>query len=161
MNFIEENILGDEEILYRAEVHWAVFIWTFVLFIIGLPFFGGNTVSKIIGLVFIAIADIREWIAFINFSNSVIAVTNRRVVAKVGFIRMVSLVVPVAEIGRVEVIQSRVGRILNCGTVVIILDGGGKYTFRRIASPFELRRQLDEQILLLGRSKNNDLTTDQ
>ena len=68
-----------------------------------------------------------------------IAVTNRRVIYKKGFIRRRTNEMNMDKVESVQVQQSILGRMLDYGTVTILGTGEGFETLRTIASPIELR----------------------
>lgn len=83
--------------------------------------------------------------AWINRSTSEFAVTNRRVIVKVGWIRRRSLETLLMKVEGIQVEQSILGRILNYGTITITGTGGSREVFDRIAAPLEFRRKVQEQ----------------
>ena len=68
-----------------------------------------------------------------------IAVTNRRVICKKGFIRLRSNEMNMDKVESVQVNQSVLGRIFDFGTVKILGTGEGFEALRTIAGPIKLR----------------------
>jgi uncharacterized membrane protein YdbT with pleckstrin-like domain len=150
MSYIEENLMNGENILYRARLHWVVFLWPVIWFIAAIIFLGrGSHAAVTVGYLFILVAIAKGISSFINFSTSEFAVTNQRVIAKVGFIRRNSLEVLLGKIEAIQVNQDVVGRILGYGSITVSGTGGTRDPFHNISNPLELRRQIQEQIAIL------------
>ena len=72
-----------------------------------------------------------------------IAVTNRRVIYKFGFIFRNTKEMQMDKVESVEVDQSIFGRILNYGNVSVLGTGQGQFTrIKTIAAPLDLRNQI-------------------
>jgi len=150
MSYIEENLMNGENILYRARLHWVVFVWPLIWFIAAIISFGrGGHAAFTAGCLFILISIAKAISAFITFSNSEFAVTNQRVIAKVGFIRRNSLEVLLGKIEAIQVNQDILGRILGYGSITVSGTGGTRDPFHNISDPLELRRKIQEQIVIL------------
>jgi uncharacterized membrane protein YdbT with pleckstrin-like domain len=82
---------------------------------------------------------IQEWL---EWWVTEIAVTNRRVIYKKGFIRRQTNEMNMDKVESVRIDQSVLGRMLGYGTVTILGTGEGFETLRTIASPVELRNSI-------------------
>jgi uncharacterized membrane protein YdbT with pleckstrin-like domain len=71
-----------------------------------------------------------------------IAVTNRRVISKTGFISRKTNEMQMDKVESVEVDQSVLGRILNYGTVTVRGTGTGLEPLASVDSPIELRNHI-------------------
>ena len=60
MGYIEQNLMPGERVVYRAHLHWVVFLWPAIWFVIGvlLIFTGSSGAAILIGvaLLFLAIS---------------------------------------------------------------------------------------------------------
>jgi uncharacterized membrane protein YdbT with pleckstrin-like domain len=108
MSYIEKNLMAGEDIIYRAKLHWVVFLWPIFWFSTAIPFYSINTT---VGSLFIVIAIITGITSFINYLTSEFGVTDKRVIVKVGFIRRNSLEVLLTKIEGIQVNQGILGRI--------------------------------------------------
>jgi len=79
-------------------------------------------------------------------SSSEFAVTDKRVIIKVGLVRRRTLETMLGKVEGIGVDQSLTGRILGFGTIVVTGTGGTKEEFDRIANPLEFRRQVQAAI---------------
>ena len=71
-----------------------------------------------------------------------IAVTNRRVIYKKGFVRLQTNEMNMDKVESVQVDQSVLGRMLDYGNVRILGTGEGLETLRTIAGPLKLRNSI-------------------
>ncbi len=150
MSYIESNLMNGESILYRARLHWVLFAWPIIWFIVAIMFFerGGDTAAAAGGL-FMVIAIAKAISSAISFSTSEFAVTNQRVIAKVGFIRRNSIEIFLGKIEAIQVNQDVLGRVLGYGSITVSGTGGTRDPFHNIANPLELRRKIQEQIAIV------------
>ncbi|MGO9020106.1 MAG: PH domain-containing protein [Syntrophobacteraceae bacterium] len=150
MSYIENNLMNGENILYRARLHWVVFFWPVIWFVVAIVFFSrGGDVAVNVGRLLILIAIVKAISSTISFSTSEFAVTNQRVIAKVGFIRRNSLEVLLGKIEAIQVNQDISGRILGYGSITVSGTGGTRDPFHNISNPLELRRKIQEQVVIL------------
>lgn len=152
MSYIENNLLPDERITYRTKLHWIIFVNPILSFILALIFLiaaGGRpeaTALGGVGVLFLlasVLFAINRWIAL---KSSEFAVTNKRVLIKVGLVRRHSLELLLQKVEGIGVDQGLLGRLFGFGTIVVTGTGGTKEAFRTIAVPLEFRRQVQAQI---------------
>jgi len=153
MSYIEKNLMNAETILYRGKLHWIVFLWPVIWFIVAIKFFadGGNAAAAS-GL-FVLIAIVTGIASFINYTTSEFGITNKRVIVKVGFIRRNSIEVLLNQVEGIQVNQGILGRILGFGSITISGTGGTKDPLHKISAPLEFRRKAQEQIASVQDSK--------
>lgn len=148
MGYIDNNLMNNEKLLYRAKLHWIIFwepLFFFVL-AIGLYVYFGEGV-KTVSLILLVLGVISAILPIINYTTSEFGVTNRRVIVKVGFIRRKSLEVMLNKVEGIHVDQSILGRILGYGSIVVSGTGGTKDPFKNISNPLTFRRSVQEQIV--------------
>ena len=153
MSYIEKNLMNAENILYRSKLHWVVFLWPLIWFIVAIIFFigGGDTAS--IGDLFVLIAILTGIASFINYTTSEFGITNKRVIVKVGFISRNSIEVLLNKVEGIQVKQGILGRILGYGSITVSGTGGTKDPFHKISAPLEFRKKVQEQIASIQDSK--------
>jgi uncharacterized membrane protein YdbT with pleckstrin-like domain len=106
----------------------------------------GSSLICLSALFFIT-AVIMVFQAIIIMVSTEFGVTNRRIIAKTGFIRRQSLEILLSKVESVFVNQTILGRMLNFGTVTVTGTGGTRGSFRAIVNPIEIRKEIN---LLLG-----------
>ena len=77
--------------------------------------------------------------------TSEFAVTNGRVLIKVGLLRRRSVEILLSKVEAIGVDQPLIGRMLDYGSLTIGGTGGTKELFHRIQAPLEFRKKLHEQ----------------
>lgn len=154
MSFIEDNLISDEEIVYQTEVSWFIYLpavlWAgFAVFVFCYGKFSLNLSSAAVTifslfLMLIALAKFSN--AFIHQTCTEIGITNKRMVAKFGFIARETLEIPLNRVESVSIDQSVMERITNCGTVEVHGTGQTMSPVRFIDSPIKFRNELNEAI---------------
>jgi len=117
--YVDSTLVKDEHVVYETKLHWIIFI-------------------SLKGLLTLFIAPLIEYL------TSEFAITNKRVIVKVGLISRKTLEMNLQKIETVNVNQSILGRILNYGTVTIVGTGGTKEPFHYIANPLKFRKKFQE-----------------
>ena len=146
MSYIEENLMNGEKVLYSSKLHWVVFLWPIVWFIVAIIFFSGGGDAAAAGGLFVLIAIVTGIASFINYKTSEFGITNKRVIVKVGFIRRNSIEVLLNKVEGIQVNQGILGRILGFGSITVSGTGGTKDPFHKIDAPLEFRKRAQEQI---------------
>ena len=148
MSYIESQLLPGEAIKYRGHLHRIIFVPTFffaVLAVLALvialqsgdwPVFYALAVPSLIAYI---------W-AQILYTTSEFAVTNKRVVIKVGWLHRRTVETMLSKVEGINVDQSVIGRLLGYGSIIITGTGGTQEPFRNIGAPFEFRRQVQAQV---------------
>lgn len=160
MSYIDDNLLADEGVIYRGKPHWIIFVrsvaWLCIalaILIIGSitglgseAFFTGFEVYKLIALVVLLAAVISGLSNYFAYKTSEFAITNRRVIIKIGVASQFSLDILLERIESITVFQSLLGRIWNYGTLVINGTGGSRDYLHNISAPAHFRNLVQQQI---------------
>jgi uncharacterized membrane protein YdbT with pleckstrin-like domain len=138
MSYVDNSLIPNETVMFRTRLHPIIFAWpvVFGLVAICLLVYGANGVA---GLLFV-IAIILGLMKYLVYMSSEFAVTNKRVIIKVGVLRRRTLEMLLSKVEAVEVIQGITGRIFGCGSIVVTGTGGTKEPFSNISAPLEFRR---------------------
>jgi len=143
MSYVDRNLLEGEEVMYRARLHRLIFLPPVAIAVAGLAV--AIFVNAIAGAVF-GVAAVLVFIPrFVRYMTSEFAVTNKRVIVKVGLINRHTLELVLAKIETVGVDQGVLGRIFNYGTIVVTGTGGTKEPFTNIANPLGFRKQVQSE----------------
>jgi uncharacterized membrane protein YdbT with pleckstrin-like domain len=167
MSYVKENLMPNEKILFSARIHPAIFlpsIFTFALTLViciyafnlagrqGMISSTPSGSSLLSGMVLCFSGILFLYSLMLLLEEIIIklttefAVTNRRVIAKTGFIRRHTLEMLLSKIESVAVRQGILGRILNFGTVSVTGTGGTKESFRAIVGPLAVRSKINQII---------------
>lgn len=136
MSYIDSNLMPNERVRARAHLHWKVYVAGFLLVLLGLATALLNWTAG--GLVLI-IASGFLLTAYVKVATTELAVTNKRVVAKFGFMRRTTIELLHAKVESLRVDQSITGRLLNFGSIAIHGTGGATTPIPNIASPLAFR----------------------
>ncbi len=148
MSYVDDQLLAGERVQYRAHLHKLVYAWP-ALFAAGMTALAVWAFSQNIawaGLLAIAVGFVPLLIAHIKYTSSEFAVTDKRVVIKVGWIRRRTLETMLGKVEGIGVEQGFIGRLLGFGTITVTGTGGTKEPFPNIARPLEFRRQVQGQV---------------
>lgn len=153
MSYVQKVLQPGEELRYQAQIHWITYwhglAWLLaagiVRMIMPAAWRGGFVMDAVTilliggGLYFLARAWFDWWI-------TEIAVTNRRVIYKRGFISRTTSEMHMDKIESVKIDQSILGRILDYGKVTVLGTGSGTELLGKIdepiAAPLELRNHI-------------------
>lgn len=154
MSFIDASLLPQENVLYRTRLHWIVFVPPVVWLVLAVMLaFQAGAFGQ--GVAFAAAVCLVLFLAtgtgaLIDYFTSEFGVTNRRVLAKMGWIRRDTIEVLLRSLEAIQVSQSILGRVFGYGTVVIIGTGGTREVFHKVADPFALRKVIQAQVAQAG-----------
>ncbi len=148
MGYVDDHLLPGEQVKYRTHLHKLIFVipgLLAALFTAGAIWAFSAGVAWA-GLLLIAAGFVPLLIEYIKYTSSEFAVTDKRVIIKVGWIRRRTLETMLAKVEGIGVEQGIIGRLLGFGTLTITGTGGTKEPFTKIANPFEFRRQVQGQV---------------
>jgi len=148
MGYIDKNLLPGETVEYRARLHPVIFLQSALFAVVGVAFvvYGLSNPAMaafwMLGVVFLLYAAGVGVGRAILYTSSEFAITNKRVLIKVGFIHRHTLEMLLAKVETVRVDQGLVARLLGYGTIVVTGTGGTNEPFTSIADPLEFRKQV-------------------
>ncbi len=162
MTYIEANLVPGEVVIYQTRLHWIVMLGHILLGILlfalpgGILLYYGSTlksidmtllrVMQVAGAVLLVCGLVAILMGAIRRSATEMAVTNRRVVVKVGLASRRTIEMLLNKIETIEVQETAFGRLLGYGTVVLVGTGGSTEPFEKMSHPLEFRSQVQQQI---------------
>ena len=129
MSYIDQSLVPGEVVIHRAHVSW----WSQA----GMVLLGIVTLVAVIGLFFLVYA-------WIKIRSTEVAITNRRIIAKFGFITRHTVEINLDKVESLRVEQGFWGRILNFGTIFISGAGSAVAPMPNIADPLLFRQKFTE-----------------
>lgn len=118
-SYVQKVLTPNEHVAYTARLHWIIFV----------------SPMNVLTL----------WLhPLIRRATSEHAITNKRVIIKVGLISRRTLEMNLSKIESVNVNQSIVARLLGYGSIVVVGTGGTREVFHDIADPLGFRRKFQE-----------------
>jgi uncharacterized membrane protein YdbT with pleckstrin-like domain len=131
-SYVHNNLLTGETVIYEGKVS----VWSLLPLIV----LGALTIAFMgLGLIF--------WIAAaIKYISTELAITNKRVIAKFGFISRKTIEINLAKIESIQVDQGIIGRIFNFGSLVVSGAGNPQAPIPGISEPMQFRRMFSETL---------------
>ena len=142
MSYIDTHLLPGELVMYRTKLHWKIFVVPVLISLIMIALgvwalSADKTVPAIIAGVIVLIVLFVPWI---QRHSSEFAVTNKRVIIKLGVLTTRSTELLLPKIEGIAVQQSLSGRMFGFGEIVVTGSGGTQETFDNIQSPLDFRQ---------------------
>lgn len=148
MSYIEKNLLPGEQIIFKTQKHYIIFLYPVLLTIIALVayyYMMGNDVLAVVSWAPGLIALIFWAYAWLEYYFSEFAVTNKRVMMREGFFVRHANEMRIGAISQVNIDQGLIGQMLDYGTVA--LNAFGAYdSYNIIAKPMQFQRAVNEQL---------------
>jgi len=149
MSYVRRVLQPGETLLDEAKISWvtylpgllilllAVVVYVVVTFVFHLMTWGSvaGLILLLLALWFLGSAWFSRW-------TTEIAVTDRRIILKRGFISRDTIEMSVEKVESVDVNQSLLGRLLNYGDVTVRGTGTGFAPLTHIDSPLALRSRI-------------------
>ena len=155
MGYVERRLTTGEAVLYQARLHWVIFVAPALLALAGA---GALTIARqtddtglaraleLAGFGVLAIATILVVARMTKRATTEFAVTNKRVLIKVGVLSRRSVELMLGKIEAIAVDQDLWGRLLGYGTVQVTGSGGTRGKFEKIARPLRLRTEIESRV---------------
>jgi uncharacterized membrane protein YdbT with pleckstrin-like domain len=153
MSYVEKHLTPDEEVAFHTRLHPVIFAGTatFAAFVIGatMLIIARNALApQTIALLWLAAAlvVVGSFAApYLRWRTSEFAVTNRRVLVKVGLLSIHTVELLLPKVEAIAVDQTLAGRLLGYGTLRIVGTGGTVEVFPRVGRPDALREAIARQ----------------
>jgi uncharacterized membrane protein YdbT with pleckstrin-like domain len=143
MGYVDKHLMNGETIIYQTKLNWTEYIKGFVVLLFGLFFMTG---SGTLGGLLIFGGLLILGITYLKIRSSEFAVTDKRVLIKVGILKTQSLETMLSKVEGIHVEQGIIGKMVNSGSIVVKGTGGTNNPFSNIDQPFEFRNAVNEQI---------------
>jgi uncharacterized membrane protein YdbT with pleckstrin-like domain len=149
-------------VIYQTRLHWIVMLGHLLVGILLFALPGGillyyasasksmdvgmQHVTQAAGAALLVCGLIAIVMGAIRRGATEMAVTNRRVVVKVGLASRRTIEMLLSKVETIEVQETAFGRVLGYGTVVLVGTGGSTEPFEKMSHPLEFRSQVQQQI---------------
>ncbi|HEY4881561.1 MAG TPA: PH domain-containing protein [Steroidobacteraceae bacterium] len=138
MSYVDKSLIPGEEVAFRTRLHVVIFVVPLLLLAIAITLFAYSYASA--AEIVLLIAIVWGLAKYIDYATSEFAVTNKRVIIKVGVLRRRTVEMLNSKVEAVAVNQGILGRILGYGNIIVTGTGGTNEAFNGISSPLEFRR---------------------
>ena len=129
-SYVEGALTKDERVLHIGHISlWSLWVWLAL---------GGLLLAAFgLGLVF--------WlVAYVKYKTTELAITNKRVIVKEGFISRRTIELNINKVESIQVDQSLAGRLFNFGTLLISGGGNPQAPIAGISNPMAFRKAFIE-----------------
>src|ERR1700736_5390460 len=143
MSYIDSNLLAGEQVVYRTRLHWLLVMGPVlftVVVLLPIAWFLDNGTWSSFAWIPLALGLFILLATFIKRQSSDFAVTNKRVMMKVGVFSTRSIELLLNKIEAIAVNQSFIGRAFGYGDMVITASGGTPEAFPHIKGTLSFRR---------------------
>jgi uncharacterized membrane protein YdbT with pleckstrin-like domain len=151
MSYVDKNLIAGESVVYRGSLARLPYGWVVppaVLAIVAAVFrnYFPAHYHWLPAAILAGVAAIVWGWARIRVGSAEFAVTNRRVMVKLGVLQRRTVETMLSKVEGISVEQGVAGRIFNYGTITVTGTGGTRESFENIAAPLEFRRQVQSQL---------------
>lgn len=136
MNYVESVLMPGETIIEKAQIHWFIFVMDVLILLVG---FWLTQIEMLFAIVVVACAVFITVRDLIYYLTTELALTNKRVIAKFGWVQRNTIELSLARVESLTVNQSICGRLFNFGTLTINGIGGIQTPIPVIADPLTFR----------------------
>jgi uncharacterized membrane protein YdbT with pleckstrin-like domain len=150
VSYVNSVLQPGETIKAIGKLHWIIFIRAFVLLVAGivLLIYASSLTTQLgfalrmVGWAVLALALLAALQAWFMQSITELAITDRRVIYKRGFLSRRTIEMNMAKVETVDVQQSIFGRLLGFGTIRVRGTGQGIENLTGVAAPIALRNAI-------------------
>lgn len=149
MSYVDRTLGPNEQVIFRTRLSRVMFIWPVLIGIAGAVILGlwyHSPVAKAGGGLLLAVALLLGLARYVSYASSEFAVTNLRVIIKVGVFRRRTLELQRSKVEAIAVNQSILGRIFGFGDIVVTGTGGTKEPFHNIGAPLQFSRAVQTAV---------------
>ncbi len=143
MGRLDDNLNGDEKIVYRTGLHWVAFCGpAMLLFLAGISIQSKGMPA----IVFFIIGLVWAILSYITLQSTEFGITNNRVLICTVFPWKKLHDLALVDIADAAVYQPSLGKLLDFGKITIALVNGKRVSRRLVSAPHELLKHLSEQV---------------
>lgn len=164
MNYAEKNLNRNEQIVFEAKKSfWAVvpsLIWCIVLLagvIVGTIFLGKtdvdvdtviNSITIVLWVLWALCGVLPIIVKIINLACCCLCITNKRVIGKIGVLRIHTLDYPIDKVDNVSLKAGAFGNMFHYHTVTVLGGGGGdaEIKFIGISNATQFKNSITEAV---------------
>ncbi|KAB2325673.1 PH domain-containing protein [Betaproteobacteria bacterium SCN1] len=129
-SYVDQVLIRDERVVHVGHISLWSLSSLIAAGVLLLPVFG-------LGLIFLAMA-------YIKYKTTELAITNKRVIAKFGFVSRRTVEINLNKVESIQVDQGLLGRIFDFGTLVISGAGEPQAPIPGISEPIRFRKAFVE-----------------
>ena len=149
MSYVKSVLQPGENIRFATDIHWMVYLPGLALLLLAVAVFvltwafgvSGGAAVFLHGLAVVLFIGAAIWlfIGWFKRWTTEVAVTDRRIIYKRGFISRYTIEMHLDKVESVDVDQSILGRMFGYGDIMVHGTGASLEPLRNIESPIEFR----------------------
>jgi uncharacterized membrane protein YdbT with pleckstrin-like domain len=139
MSYVDRNLLPGEQVTFRTHLSLFIFTVPVLLAVLAVICYAIAPGTRLVGHILLLATLVIGAAKYLDYASSEFAVTNKRIIIKVGFLKRRTLEMQVQKIETVAVSQGIGARILGYGDILVTGTGGTKEAFTRVSAPLKLR----------------------
>jgi uncharacterized membrane protein YdbT with pleckstrin-like domain len=127
--YVDQVLIPGERVIYQGKPS----LWgDWPLWLVG-----GLTIPIVIGVLILIYA-------YVRMKSTELAITNKRIIAKFGFVQRNTTEIQLNKVESIQVEQGVMGRLLNFGTLTVTGTGSSFAPIKNISNPIEFRKKFVE-----------------
>lgn len=139
---VESNT--DNNLVYKARLHWILFIWPVLVFAVG-AYISMNFMSLYkAGLAIMGLAVFWEAVVWLTYQCSYLIIKKKQIILCTGIFVRQTLDISLSKIESVDIRQSLLGSMFHYGSLVITGTGGTKQYINYLNKPLTCRRYIEQ-----------------
>jgi len=149
MSYVASVLLPDEKVRYATKIHWIIYLPGLVLLVLAALAYWldlqpvmAHVLWGLLAIALLAGSAVLLFRAWFRRWTTEIAVTDRRIIFKRGFIRRHTIEMHLDKVESVDVDQSIAGRVFNYGDILIRGVGVGIEPLKNIDAPITFRNHV-------------------
>lgn len=146
-SYVNKVLISGEKLLHAGQVSW----WTLIgpLTLAAMLLITAVAIQllhpiPVLPLLLLAGSAITAGVAYVRQRATEIAITDKRIIVKRGFVRRDTIEINLVKVESLQVEQNLLGRMLNFGDIIVSAGGGPMAPVMGIANPLEFRRLFNQ-----------------
>ncbi len=139
-----EVVYTDNDVIYRARLHWILFFWPVALAFFAL--FMGTQIGQLreVGIILFIFAAIWFAMTWVTYHFSSLTIKKMQIIFRTGMLVRQTVDISIAKIESIDIRQSVLGSILRYGSLVVTGTGGTRHMINFLAQPLTCRRYIEQ-----------------
>ena len=154
MGYVERHLLPGERVLYKTRLHWILLVKAEMGTLLGLVMLAASwwveptseswvrPALRYVGGAVAVAGLVWTLVRYVEMRTSEFAVTDIRLILKVGLIARYTTELLIAKVESIGVAQSLAGRLVGYGDLTVTGTGGAREVFRQVNDPIAFRNHV-------------------
>lgn len=138
----------DNDVLYKARLHWVLFLGPLVLLVVALSV--GLTVDqkplRLVALFFVVFSWLWGGMVWVTYRFSSLTIKKKQVILRTGFLVRQTVDISVERIESIDIRQTVFGSLFHYGSLVITGTGGTRQLINYLSKPLTCRRYIEQSM---------------